>query len=185
MRNIKLFIMILGLLAAVQLQAHERGWPAKRLNRIFSGAKFTSKQFSLSQKQLSWIEKHLGEKPGTEDRAPLFYTARDKKTKKKLGRVLFVDQKGVNGTIELSVGISTDRTVTKIDLYKHSEPKGVTKSKFLKQFVGKKATHRFKIGKDIKVSKGVAQSAQAVATGVRKALLIDYLVFGKPKKNRK
>jgi len=184
-KYIKLLTVLLGVLIAFPLQAHERGWPAKRLSRVFPGAKFTSKQYSLGQNKLSLIEKYVGEKMGTEDRAPLFYIAMDKKTKEVLGRVLFIDQIGVNGNIELSVGIATDRTVYKIDLYKHSEPKGVTADKFLKQFVGKKATHRFKVGKDIKASKEITESAQAIATGVRKVMLIDYYIFGKPKSSKK
>ncbi|HLG21316.1 MAG TPA: hypothetical protein VI382_00770, partial [Candidatus Manganitrophaceae bacterium] len=92
-------------LAGPSAWAHQRGWPGKRLSQTYPEAvKFTSRQAGLSAEQIGRIEQALGERVEAESRAPTFYPAFDK-AGEKIGFVLFADQAGENGPIEMGVAV--------------------------------------------------------------------------------
>jgi len=184
-RKIFLFLMFVAtaLFLAQGLDAHERTWPGKRLKNLWpEGDKFTSKQVTLSAAQVEHLEKD-GIKLGVEDKTPTFYFAQVKdKASGKLkttGIILFVDEYGANGRMEISVGITPADEIAKIAIWQHSENKKVVQADFLGKFVGKKYGDSFEAGKGYQPVPGAEEASEAVARGARKALAIADAVFGK------
>lgn len=184
MKLMRMWMLIgMALLLAQSAVAHERTWPAKRLKRTWREAsKFTPKQVTLSASQIKHLEED-GVKVGVEDRSPTFYFAKKKGEKKgkleTLGVILFIDEYGKNGLMEVSVGMSSDGTVKKLDIWEHSENKRVADKEFLDQFVGKSHSDSFKPGKGYKPIKGAEEASAGVARAVLKALAITDAIFGK------
>ncbi|MDI6809057.1 MAG: hypothetical protein QME66_08775 [Candidatus Eisenbacteria bacterium] len=184
MRASKTFLFLATALFFAQgLEAHERTWPGKRLKNLWPEAnKFTSKQVTLSAPQVEHLEKD-GIKLGVEDKSPTFYFAQVKdKASGKLtttGIILFVDEYGANGRMEISVGITPTNEVAKIDIWQHSENKKVAQADFLGKLVGKKHGDSFEVGKGYQPVPGAEEASEAVARGVRKALAVADAVFGK------
>ncbi|MFZ5471556.1 MAG: hypothetical protein ACOZIN_19190 [Myxococcota bacterium] len=164
-------VLTLGLAPALA-EAHQRSWPGKRLAEAMPEAKkFTQKQVVLGTAQIEWIEKTLGSRIGTEDKNPTFYigTGSDGRT---MGVVFFLDVAGENGEVEMGVAMTPAAAVQRVVLYEHSEPSSVASKEFLSKLEGKKAADPFRVGEDVKAPAGAEKSAQALATGVRRALLI-------------
>ena len=163
--------------------AHEKTWPEKRLKQTWPEAQnFTSKQMTLTSKQISEL-KAEDIQIGAEDRSPTFYFAKeelqaDKKTKT-LGVVLFIDEYGTNGLMEISVAMGADGRVQKIDIWEHSENALIAKKDFLKQFLGKKSKDSFMANKDYQPIVGAEKASEAVAIAIKKALKISNIIFEK------
>lgn len=164
--------------------AHEKKWPEKRLRQVWPEAQsFTSKQVTLTSNQISEL-KNEEIRIGSEDRNPTFYFAQKKETQsdkkaKTIGVILFLDEVGANGSMEISVAMGTDGRVKKIDIWEHSENALVAKDDFLKQFVGKNSRDLFIKNKDYKPVAEVEKASEAVAAGVKKALKISNIIFEK------
>ncbi len=172
MKTLSLFLGIFGLLSASISQAHQQSWPGKRLAETSPQAKsFTKKQLTLSPAQTAWIEKNLGEAIRVEDKTPVFYSGNDE-SKKVVTYVLFLDAVGANGKVELGVAVSPGGAVLNTVLFEHSEGKGLEAGAFLSQFNGKTATDKFKVGADIKAPSGNEKAAQAIASSIRRGLLM-------------
>src|SRR3990172_6994548 len=117
--------------------AHQKGWPGKRLSQAFpEAAKFTSRQATLSSDQITRIEQAIGERVESEGRVPTFYPAFNK-AGEKIGFVLFADQAGENGAIEMGVAINSARKVQHVAIFASREDKRISQSVFLDQFHGK------------------------------------------------
>lgn len=158
--------------------AHQKGWPGKRLGQAFpEAAKFTSRQATLSSDQITRIEQAIGERVESEGRVPTFYPAFNK-AGEKIGFVLFADQAGKNGAIEMGVAFDPAGKVRHVVIFTSREDKRIGKDEFLDQFHGKTVKDSLKVGADITPVAGAEKGSQAVATGVRKVLLIKQEVFG-------
>lgn len=158
--------------------AHQKGWPGKRLGQTYpESAKFTSRQVTLSSDQMSRIEQALGERVEPENRTPTFYPAFDT-AGEKIGFVLFSDQTGENGPIEIGVAVDREGKVRHVVILSSREDKKIGRPSFLDQFNGKNIKDPLKIGADITPVAGSEKVSQAVANGVRKVLLIKQEAFG-------
>lgn len=182
MRSAKMYLSLgMMLLLAPGAIAHERVWPGKRLASVWpEAARFTLKQVNLSASQFAHLEGD-GITVGTEDKTPVFYFA-DRAGKGKgprtLGVVLFVDEYGDNGKMEISVGLTAQGAVEKLDIWEHSEAKSIASADFLNQFIGKTHADSLEAGKDYKPAAGAPKASAAVARAVKKALSITDAVFG-------
>ncbi len=164
--------------------AHERTWPAKRLQKTWPEAKkFSSKQVSLTPNQIKHLEED-GIRIGVEDKSPTFYYAErtDEKTgrKKTLGVIIFIDEYGANGKMEISVGMSAEGKIRRLHIWQHSEDRRVAGKKFLAQFIGKSHAGSFAPGEGgYTPVEGAGKASGAVARAAEKALAITDAVFGK------
>lgn len=171
-------IIITTLLISPTAFGHQKGWPGKRLSQTYpEAAKFTSRQAGLSAEQIGRIEQALGERMEAESRAPTFYPAFNK-AGEKIGFVLFADQGGENGPIEMGVAVDPQGRVRHVVILSSREDKKISQPSFLDQFNGKSVKDSLKVGEDITPVAGSEKGSQAVANGVRKALLIKQEVFG-------
>lgn len=182
MKSMKM-CLALGILVllAPYAMAHERVWPGKRLASLWpEAAKFTLKQVNLSAAQIAHLEAD-GITVGTEDKTPVFYFASGTgkgKSSQTLGVVLFIDEYGDNGKMEISVGLTSQGAVRKLDIWEHSEAKSVSGAKFLEQFIGKTHSDTLEAGINYKPAEGALKASSAVARAVKKALSITDAVFG-------
>jgi Na+-translocating ferredoxin:NAD+ oxidoreductase RnfG subunit len=171
-------IMITTLLMSPTAFGHQKGWPGKRLSQTYPEAvKFTSRQAGLSAEQIGRIEQALGERIEAESRAPTFYLAFNK-AGEKIGFVLFADQAGESGPIEMGVAVDPQGKVRHVAVFSSREDKKISRPSFLDQFNGKSVKDPLKVGEDITPVAGSEKGSQAVANGVRKALMIKREVFG-------
>ena len=67
----------------------------------------------------------------------------------------------------------------RVHIFENREPEQLSRSDFLKQFEGKKASEKFQVGSDIQAPVGAEGSAQAISSGVRRGLLIIEELFRK------
>jgi hypothetical protein len=185
MNVIRIFILSLLSMNLVfsSAQAHQRSWPGKKLSETLpAGKNFVQKQVTLNAAQIKWVENGLGEKIQTEDSTPSFYS-----TNLAVGQasswVVFLDATGANGKIEIGLALDPTGKIINVALLDGSESKDVQAPTFLKQFVGKTGTEKFKVGEDIRSPAGQNGAAQAIATGVRRGLLLAMaaLSVGAPK----
>ena len=181
MTRVPLYVAVTALLVvmlAPSAGAHQKGWPGKRLGQTFpEAAKFTSRQVTLSSDQLARIEQAIGERVEAESRTPTFYPAFNK-AGEKIGFVLFADQMGENGPIEMGVAVDAEGKVRHVAVLESREDRRLAKEEFLGQFHGKTLSDPLKLGADLTPVAGVEQASQAIAVGVRKVLLIKQEVFG-------
>ncbi len=172
-----IMIIIIPLIRPIAF-AHQKGWPGKRLSQTYpEAAKFTSRQAGLSAEQIGRIEQALGERIEAESRAPTFYPAFNK-AGEKIGFVLFADQSGENGPIEMGVAVDSQGKVRHVVIFSSREDKKVSQPAFLDQFNGKSVKDPLKVGADMTPVSGAEKASQAVANGVRKVLMIKQEVFG-------
>ncbi|MBC7539325.1 MAG: hypothetical protein H7281_10925 [Bacteriovorax sp.] len=137
-------VLIINLVFSAQ--GHEKKWPEKRLKQVWPTAQsFTSKQISLTSSQISQLETE-GIKIGSKDRSPTFYFAQEKVSSsdktKTISIILFIDETGANGVMEISVAMGADGKTKKVDIWEHSENSLIAKDDFLKQFIDKTAMSR-------------------------------------------
>ena len=173
-----LFMFLIALLGIQTTLAHQKGWRDKFLSQVFPEAvKFTSRKVTISSDQLSRIEQIIGERINSEDRNPTFYPSFNKDGKK-IGYVLFTDQAGENGLIEMGVSVDTGGKVIHVIIFSSREDKQISEPGFLDQFHGKRIKDFFKPGVDITLVAGSQKGSEAVIWGVQKVLLIKQEVFG-------
>ena len=180
------FLNLIFLLVASITFSHEKIWPEKRLRQLWPNAQsFVAKQVVLTPHQIAEL-KNDGVQIGNEDRSPTFYFIKEKENKneleqktKTLGVILFIDEYGDNGLIEISVAMGTDGRIKKTDIWEHSENSLIAKEDFLKQFNDKNAKDLFVINKDFIPIRDANKASEAVARGLRKALKISNIIFEK------
>jgi len=179
--------VVVGLIALLHPQgviAHESAWPAKRLNSVWPEAvKFTSRQVALSAT-------HVAELTGDSirlslaDKTPTFYfpQAREQDTGRlaNAGVIIFIDEYGANGLMEISVGVTPAGEVAKVNLWQHSEDERVAQAAFLGQFIGEKGRDSLEERRVVQPVKGAETASRAVVRAVRKALAIINAVYGNP-----
>ena len=179
----QLTIILLLFFASVSF-AHDLVWPGEKLKAMFPQAEsFEQKNLYVSDEQRAAIERALGSKLPEEDLKPSIYLAvvrsGPEAPLRKVAAMMFIDAHGEGGKIEMGVVVSGKGELAKIHIFENKEPEKVTQQLFLKQFEGKKASDLFKAGADIKSPAGVEKSAQAIASGARRGLLIINEMFKK------
>ncbi|MBY0415855.1 MAG: FMN-binding protein [Bdellovibrionales bacterium] len=179
----KIVSLFLIIVFSFSVNGHEKKWPEKRLRKAWPMAQsFTSKQVSLTSSQISQLTTD-GIKIGPEDRSPTFYFAQEKVASteklKSVGIILFIDEYGANGRIEISVAMGSDGKVKKVDLWEHSENSLISKDDFLNQFIGKTSKDAIVEDKDFQPVKEAYKASKAVALAVQKALKITNIIYGK------
>lgn len=181
----KIFLVLIAtiiLILTSYLEAHEKKWPEKRLRQSWPSAQsFTSKQMSLTPSQISFLNTR-GLRISSADQSPTFFFAQNSSTTgktKTLGIIIFIDEYGANGLIEISVAMGEDGQTKNVDIWEHSENPLISKEDFLKQFVGKSSKDSFTINKDYTPVVDAIKASEAVARAVKKALEITNIVYGK------
>jgi hypothetical protein len=165
--------------------AHEAEWPGKRLAVVFPKAKkFKSQQVTLTAEQVARIEKETGTRIEGENKAPKFYIAygdseKSESGKQPIGAVVFIDAVGQRGSMEINVVITPEGALHSVSLWESKESKQLQSKEFLKQFMGKKATDAFQVGKDVVPAAGALKASQAVSTSAKLGLSLFREVFVK------
>lgn len=179
-----LFVLVLSMLIApLSSFAHEVSWPGKRLNKLMPEANnFKQKQKPLTAKQISELERTHKIKIGSEDRSPIFYLAYGKKDPETgrpplLGIAVFVDVMGEYGSIDISVLMDKKGKVLKASVWEQKDTRKIQNKEFLSQFAGKTSEDAFKVGEDIEPAAKAEKSSQAVALGVKRAIVLMHSVF--------
>ncbi len=164
--------------------AHDLVWPGEKLKTLYpSAVSIEQKNLYVSDGQRAIIEKTLGGRLHEEDLRPSIYFAvvkdHPETPPKKAAAIIFIDAQGEGGKIEMGVVVSGQGELMKVDLFENKEPEAINQTVFLKQFKGKKASELFKVGTDITAPRGIEKSAQAVASGARRGILIINEMFRK------
>ncbi len=175
---------VLLFLFAAHSFAHDLVWPGEKLKILFPQAEsFEQKNLYVSDEQSSRIEKALGSRLPEEDMKPSLYLAVVRSGPdtplRKAAAMLFIDAYGEGGKIEMGVVVSGKGDLMKVHVFENKEPQKIVRQSFLKQFEGKKASDQFKVGADITAPPGGEKSAQAIASGARRGLLIINEMFKK------
>jgi hypothetical protein len=188
-RNLSLFVGAFAILTSVLLisslsHGHDLVWPGEKLKILFPKAEsFEHKNLYVSDAQKAVIEKTLGGRMPEEDLRPSIYFAivkdQPEAPPKKAAAIIFIDAQGEGGKIEMGVVVSGKGELMKVHLFENKEPEAVNQPVFLKQFKGKKASEAFKVGADITAPRGAEKSAQAVASGAGRGILIINEMFRK------
>jgi len=152
-------------------------FPAEKLNRLYPGAiSFEQKDLYMSDQQRSRIEEDLTGSLPEEDLKPSLYFVIAKQSDdappRKAAVILFIDAYGDSGRIEIGVVAGRKGELRNILLFENNESANLAARSFLKQFEGKKASDLFVVGKDIAAPAGEEKTAQAIASGARRGVLI-------------
>ncbi|RJQ40300.1 MAG: hypothetical protein C4550_03790 [Nitrospiraceae bacterium] len=178
-------LTIIFLLFFVQVSfAHDLVWPGEKLKALFPLAEsFEQKNLYVSDEQRAALEKTLGYRLPEEDLKPSIYLAivRDTQssTSRKAAAMMFIDAHGEGGKIEMGVVVGGKGEIMKIYIFENKESEKLLQPQFLKQFENKKSSDLFKVGADISAPAGGEKSAQAIASGARRGLLIINEMFRK------
>jgi hypothetical protein len=189
MGNVKtIFLMFLFLIAALLCtdvsSAHDLVWPGEKLKTLVPEAdSFEQKNLYVSETQQKMIEERLGVVLPPEDLKPSVYLsivrtgpdARPRKT----SAMMFIDAFGNGGKIEMGVVVNGKGELQKILLFENDEAESLNDKTFLGQFEGKKPSDSFTVGVDIVAPKGNEKSAQAIASGAKRGLVIINTMFGR------
>ena len=178
------FLIFLLLFPVCSTSAHDLVWPGEKLKTLYPEAEtFEQKNLYISDQQRAALEKKLGGSLPEEDLKPSVYFAIVKSGSevrpRKAAAILFVDALGEGGKIELGIVVSGKGELIRVHVFENKEPEKISRSDFLKQFEGKKASDKFQVGSDIKAPAGTERSAQAIASGARRGLLIIEELFRK------
>lgn len=91
-----------------------------------------------------------------------------------IGTVLVIDQAGKEGPLQLLMGVKPDGSVYDIAFTVFGEERGkpALSWKYLKQFVGKKASDPIQLGKDVDGVSGASWTSKGVTHAVKKGLCV-------------
>lgn len=183
-RLLNLSPIILLLFFAVVSFAHDLVWPGEKLKALFPQAEsFEQKNLYVSDEQRTAIEKALGSRLPEEDLKPSIYLAVVRSSPeappRKAAAMMFIDAHGEGGKIEMGVVVGGKGEIMKIYIFENKESEKLLQPQFLRQFEHKKASDLFKVGADISAPHGREKSAQAIASGARRGLLIINEMFRK------
>lgn len=178
-----ILVSIFFLFSAAIASAHDAVFPGEKLKSILPAAEsFEQRNLYLSEEQQARIEKDLGVTLNEEDKKPSVYFAVERDPDGKAHRsavVLFIDAQGLGGKIETGIMISSKGELLKVAVFENTEQEAVLNPSFLSQFAAKKSADPFQVGKDITAPVGQEKSAQAIASGVRRGMLILQELFRK------
>ncbi len=165
------------MLTGIDAFGHQKIWPGRQLKETLPQAtRFTSQQVALNAAQIEKIERDLNTRLTSEDRRPTFYPAYQ--GDKKIGMVIFVDENGENGIIEIGMALDTEGKITGVKILAHREKSSIKQESFLGQFVGKSSQDFSMTDSHIAPLNDALEASNAVIRGVRKALLLKQEVFG-------
>ena len=178
------FLVLLLLFPVCSAPAHDLVWPGEKLKTLYPEAEtFEQKNLYISDQQRAALEKKLKGSLPEEDLKPSVYFAIVRSgpdaRPRKAAVLLFVDAHGENGKIEMGVAVSGKGELISVHVFENKEPAKLSSPDFLKQFEGKKASDTFQIGSDIQAPAGTERSAQAIASGARRGLLLIEELFRK------
>ncbi len=165
------------MLTGVDAFGHQKIWPGRQLKETLPQAtRFTSQQVALNAAQIEKIERALNARLSSEDRRPTFYPAYE--GDKKIGMVIFVDETGHNGIIDIGVALDSTGQIASVKILNHREKNVITQENFLRQFIGKNSGDILKIEEEVIPHQDAVQASKAVTRAVKKALLLKQEVFG-------
>ena len=164
--------------------AHDLVWPGEKLKILFPQAEsFEQKNLYVSDEQRTAIERALGSRLPEEDLKPSIYLAVVRSSPeappRKAAAMMFIDAHGEGGKIEMGVVVSGKGEIMKVHIFENKESEKLLQPQFLKQFENKKSSDLFKVGADISAPAGREKSAQTIASGARRGLLIINEMFRK------
>jgi len=170
------WLVVVLIFTVVNSWAHEKTWPGRQLKQTYPQAtRFTSQQATLNSGQIERIEQALNARLTPDDRRLTFYPAY--KGDQKIGMVIFVDETGENGLIEIGVAINQDGKITAVKILDHRESGAIKKEEFLRQFVNKSIQDIPQMEEQISLQPNAVEASRAVIRGVKKALLLKQEVF--------
>lgn len=152
--------------------------PAEALRVIFrSSQEVILQKKSLTEEQKTALGKRLGRKITRTDWN--FYVARS--DGKVDGYALIDNEVGKMEPITFLTAITPQGEVKEVEILVFREPIGgeVHDKRFLKQYRGKKLEDPIRIGQDVANISGATMSARAVSLGVKRALAIWQVFYGK------
>lgn len=172
------------LFSALPSLAHDLAWPGEKLKALFPQAEsFEQKNLYVSDEQRAAIERALGSRLPEEDLKPSIYLAVVRSSPeappRKAAAMMFIDAHGEGGKIEMGVVVGGKGEIMKIYIFENKESEKLLQLQFLMQFENKKSSDIFKVGADISAPPGREKSAQAIASGARRGLLIINEMFKK------
>lgn len=177
---IRLFLLLVLFLIPLPLKAQTTVYlkPAEALKIIFKD----SKEVTLVKKKLTEEQqKAAGKKLGSKIKKSKwnFYVA---KTNGKVDGYAIIDNEiGKTEPITFITAINPKGQViaTEILVYRESHGSEVHRKKFLKQYKNKTSQDPIFVGRDIKNITGATLSARAVSKGVKRALILWKIFYGK------
>jgi Na+-translocating ferredoxin:NAD+ oxidoreductase subunit G len=108
------------------------------------------------------------------------------KDKKEIGFIAISTTQGYGGSILFVIGVNEDKTIKDIIITEQTETPGlganIAKDKFLKQFINKSYTDKFKVKEDIIPVTSATISSRSITQGIKATL--DYLTSGNLEKNK-
>lgn len=185
MKFLNFIILLLMIISDPSVSAgHDSVWPGEKLKDLFPSAEsFEQKNLYVSDEQRKNIEDALGSKLPEEDLQPSIYLAIVRSSPdaplKKAAAIIFIDAYGKGGKIEMGIVVSGKGILEKVLIFENNEVESIRQSAFLDQFAGKSADAPFKTGKDITFHSGQEKSAEAIASGAKRGLLIINEMFKK------
>ncbi len=179
-----MLLLLISLSPYISSYGHDLVWPGEKLKSLFPTAEsFEQKNLFLSDEQRKNIESALGSRLPEEDLQPSIYLAVVRSgpdaPRKKAAAIMFIDAYGKGGKIEMGIVVSGRSELMKILIFENREAENLRQPAFLAQFSGKKAGEPFKTGEDITSPAREEKSAQAIASGAKRGLLIINEVFKK------
>ncbi|RJQ23973.1 MAG: hypothetical protein C4560_00640 [Nitrospiraceae bacterium] len=163
---------------------HDLEWPGEKLKALFPAAEsFEQKNLYVSDAQRKNIEDALGSKLPEEDLQPSIYLAIMRSGSgaplKKAAAIMFIDAYGKGGKIEMGLVVSGKGILGKVLIFENYEAESIRQPVFFEQFAGKKGDDPFKTGRDISFPAPEEKTAQAIASGAKRGLLIINEMFKK------
>ena len=153
--------------------------PSEALKLVFKDSeKVVSEEKRLSLDQKREIEKSLGT-PLAKKETWTFYVGR---SGKRVDGYALIDQEiGKTEQITFLTAIAPDGKVQQVEILVYREPIGseVKERRFLKQYEGKGPEAPMRLEQDIANVTGATMSSRAVTQGVRRALLLWKVFYGK------
>lgn len=183
MMNRVIVMVGLALTVSLSIQAipkvHETIYLTKEeaLENSFSkSAIISSETIHISESQRKDIEAKLGLKVDVNQFK--LYKGTDPQTDQSLGYALILDEVGKHYPITMMIKVMNNLTVDTVQVMVYRERIGrqVKRRRFLKQFFGKTSDDPIRVDHDIDGISGATMSSWAVATAVKKALLITSLI---------
>jgi Na+-translocating ferredoxin:NAD+ oxidoreductase RnfG subunit len=167
-----------ALLLAPAVHGEALSTPKDALKQLLGGA---AKVFKTDATATPDEAKQLKDGWAVQDASATFYLGKSADGATQSAAVIVTDQ-GKEGPITAAVGLNAQGAITNIVLIDFSESRGKPASApaFLKQFSGKDASNRFKLGTDIDGVSGATYTSAAMASIARRATaLYKVLVLGR------
>ena len=170
-------IVLVSLIFPYDVYAHDKIFPGEKLKTLYPEAiSFEQKDLYISDQQSARIEDKIKVSLPDEDLKPSIYFVitkqNDEAPPRKVAVIIFIDAYGDGGKIEIGVVVGRKADLMKILLFENDESAILGTQAFLKQYEGKNPSDVFEVDRDIKAPPGEEKTAQAIASGARRGLLI-------------